>query len=50
MWDALAEVANERGLSVHELLSEIDQAQGEANLSASVRVYIVEFYRAKLRR
>jgi predicted DNA-binding ribbon-helix-helix protein len=49
MWEALAEIADERCLSVPDLLSEIEQAQGGSNLSAAVRVYIVEYYRDKLR-
>jgi len=49
MWDALADIAKERGRSVHDLLTEISRGDEEPNLSSAVRVYIVEFYRGKLR-
>ena len=41
-WDMLRELAEERGRSVTNLLTEIDAARGERNLSSSVRVYILE--------
>ncbi len=49
MWEALAEIAEERGRSVHDLLAEISRKYDEPNLSSAVRVYIVEFYRQRLR-
>jgi predicted DNA-binding ribbon-helix-helix protein len=48
IWDALADVANQRGRSIHELVTEIAVKHPEPNLSSAVRVYIVEFYRAKI--
>jgi predicted DNA-binding ribbon-helix-helix protein len=46
--DALADVANQRGQTIHDLVTEIAGDDPESNLSSAVRVYIVEFYRAKL--
>lgn len=40
-WDALARVAERRGLSVQALVTEIDGARGDANLSSALRVYIL---------
>jgi predicted DNA-binding ribbon-helix-helix protein len=48
MWDALAEIAQERGRSVHDVVTAISLNYDAPNLSAAIRVYIVEFYRDKL--
>jgi predicted DNA-binding ribbon-helix-helix protein len=48
MWDALADIAQEHGRSVHDVVTEISLNYDAPNLSAAVRVYIVEFYRDKL--
>jgi len=40
-WDALKTIANERGLSINALISEIDEAR-DGNLSSAVRVHILE--------
>jgi predicted DNA-binding ribbon-helix-helix protein len=46
MWEALQEIAAHQGKSIHELVTEIDLTR-TATLSAAIRVYIVEFYRAR---
>lgn len=46
MWDALADIAEERGTTVHDVLTEISSGYDAPNLSAAVRVFIVEFYRS----
>ena len=48
MWDALAEIATEHGRSVHDVVTEISLNYDAPNLSAAIRVYIVEFYRDRL--
>ena len=48
MWDSLGDIAEERGRTVDDILTEISRSYEEANLTAAVRVYIVKFYRAKL--
>lgn len=50
MWSALAEIAAEKGKTVHDLIAEIDRDYAQTNLSSAIRVYIVEFYRDALRR
>lgn len=40
-WDGLKTIANERGLSINALISQIDEAR-DGNLSSAVRVYILE--------
>jgi predicted DNA-binding ribbon-helix-helix protein len=44
-WDALKEVAAQRGLSLNVLIEEIDRGRG-TNLSSAVRVYLLNHFRA----
>ncbi len=46
MWDALHEIARQRKLSVNALATEIDDRRSASSLTAAIRVYIVDFYRA----
>jgi predicted DNA-binding ribbon-helix-helix protein len=48
MWDALADIAEERGKTVYDLIAEIHRNHNQANLSSAIRVYIVEHYRTVL--
>jgi predicted DNA-binding ribbon-helix-helix protein len=47
IWKALIEIGNQRGRTVHDLVTEIAANDANPNLSSAVRVYVVEFYRAK---
>ncbi|MEQ9608222.1 MAG: ribbon-helix-helix domain-containing protein, partial [Kiloniellaceae bacterium] len=47
-WDALKEVAAERGLSLNALIEEIDRGRG-GNLSSAVRVFLLNHFRALAR-
>jgi predicted DNA-binding ribbon-helix-helix protein len=49
-WDALRELAGERGLSVAGLVAEIDATRGEANLSSALRVHLLQVFRDKFTR
>jgi len=49
MWDALDELAERQGKTVHDVLIEIDRKRGTTSLSTSIRVYIVEFFRQALK-
>ncbi len=42
-WVALRGIADERELSLNQLISEID-AQREGNLSSALRVYILRYF------
>lgn len=47
-WDALAEIATKRGMSVAALVAEIDAARADdldGSLSSALRVYILDWYR-----
>jgi predicted DNA-binding ribbon-helix-helix protein len=46
MWEALTEIARRRGQSVHQLVTEIDRDRIASSLTAAIRVYIVDYYRA----
>ena len=45
IWEAFQEIAVEQGKTVNELTAEIEQ-RGIRNLSAAIRVYIIDYYRA----
>ena len=49
MWDALADIAEEQERTVYDVIAEIRRNHNQANLSAAIRVYIVEHYRAALK-
>ncbi len=49
LWDAAFDIAQRRALSVNDLLTEIDQTRGEANLTGALRVYIIGYYRRLVR-
>ena len=47
-WQALREAAQEKGMSLAALVSQIDDARGtDCGLSSAVRVWILEYYRNK---
>src|SRR5437763_4901732 len=46
MWEALLEIARQRQTNVNQLVTEIDRQRVSSSLTAAIRVYIVDFYRA----
>lgn len=40
-WEALKDIAAERGLSLNQMVAEIDQVRG-GNLSSAIRVFVLE--------
>ena len=46
VWEAFQEIAAEQGKTVNQLAAEIEQRRIGNNLSAGIRVYIIEYYRA----
>jgi len=46
MWDALKDIARRRRLTMHDLVTSIADARSASTLTAAIRVYIVDFYRA----
>ena len=49
IWEAFQEIAAEQGKTVTELAAEIERTR-TGGLSAAIRVYIVEYYRAVISR
>jgi len=49
MWEALSQIAEAQGRTVHDIFAEIYQKRGQATLTAATRVYILEFYRDRTR-
>jgi len=46
MWEALQDIAQRQHTSVHDLVTEIDRRRTASSLTAAIRVFIVDFYRA----
>jgi predicted DNA-binding ribbon-helix-helix protein len=47
-WDCLREIAGERGVSLGALVAAIDANRQLPNLSAAIRIFVLEFYRYQL--
>lgn len=43
-WDGLREIARQRGLSIGQLITEVDAAR-DGNLSSALRVFVLKIYR-----
>ncbi len=46
MWEALHDVALRQQVTVHDLVTGIDRERTASSLTAAIRVYLVDFYRA----
>src|SRR5438128_341872 len=46
MWDALQEIGRRQRMTIHDLVTAIDRRRTASSLTAAIRVYIVDFYRA----
>lgn len=46
MWEALQEIARLQRRTIHDLVTTIDRNRTASSLTAAIRVYIVDFYRA----
>ena len=46
MWDALQDIARRLRVTTHDLVTDIDGERTASSLTAAIRVYIVDFYRA----
>jgi len=44
-WSALEAIAAERGLSLAQLVTNVDETRDEANLSSALRVFALEHFR-----
>ena len=46
MWEALQDIAHRHRVTLHGLVTDIDRERTASSLTAAIRVYIVDFYRA----
>jgi predicted DNA-binding ribbon-helix-helix protein len=49
MWQALREIAHAEGIGLNDLVTAIDRRRDGLNLTAAIRVCIVDFYRSGAR-
>src|ERR1051326_67694 len=50
MWEALADIAEDQDKAVDDVILELSRERpNDLNLSAAIRVFIVEFYRARFK-
>ena len=47
-WEGLKEIAHGRSTTLSELLGAIDSERRHGNLSSSIRLFVLDFYRNKL--
>lgn len=45
-WTALQSIAEVRGQTINDLVTEIDEGRGEHNLSSALRVFILDYYKS----
>ncbi|WP_348982895.1 ribbon-helix-helix domain-containing protein [Azospirillum sp. TSA6c] len=48
IWDSLKEICEREQMTLNEICTQIDERRGEANLTASIRVFIVSYYRTAI--
>ncbi len=48
-WDALKDAADAQNVSLPALVAKIDGQRGAASLSGAIRVYLLQFYRDKVK-
>ena len=46
-WSDLKEIARIQGCSVSNLIAEIDKGRQVGNLSSAIRIFVLEYFRAK---
>jgi predicted DNA-binding ribbon-helix-helix protein len=46
MWEALQEIVRQQETNINQLVTEIDRQRDSSSLTAAIRVYIVDLYRA----
>jgi predicted DNA-binding ribbon-helix-helix protein len=47
-WEGLREIAEERGLSLGELVTSIDANRRRPNLSSAIRLFVLDHYRNQI--
>ena len=47
-WRSAKEICKERGLTLSDLVSEIDGNRQHGNLSSAIRLFVLDYYRAQI--
>lgn len=46
-WTSMKEISTARGMTLSDLVSEIDKGRKQGNLSSAIRLFVLDHYRAK---
>ena len=46
MWQALREISTREGKTMHAVVTEIDRGRAQSSLTAAIRVYLLDYFRA----
>jgi len=46
MWQALREISAREGKTVHTLVTEIERGRAQSSLTAAIRVFLLDYFRA----
>lgn len=46
MWQALREISVREGKTMHALVTEIEQSRAQSSLTAAIRVFLLDYFRA----
>ena len=44
-WDSMKEISRERGKTLSELVSEINDNRQQSNLSSAIRLFVLDYFR-----
>lgn len=44
-WTSLKDIANERGMTLSDMVSSIDSKRKHGNLSSAIRLFVLDYYR-----
>jgi predicted DNA-binding ribbon-helix-helix protein len=47
-WNSMKEISASRGMTLSDLVSEIDQGRKQGNLSSAIRLYVLDYYRSRV--
>jgi predicted DNA-binding ribbon-helix-helix protein len=46
-WSSLKDISKERGMTLSDLVSEIDANRRQGNLSSAIRLFVLEHFKAR---
>jgi predicted DNA-binding ribbon-helix-helix protein len=46
-WNSMKEISATRSMTLSDLVSEIDKGRKQGNLSSAIRLYVLDYFRAK---